>query len=463
MKVNKTEKIDVFVTSVKQIDNLFMISGVTSKGRVLVNSHKKFKPGEFIQFQGTINEADEIREINAIHADILENKKAKQEINDYIESNIKINKTTPFFSDEITKKLSDGFDEAAKRIVKAIFLHRPILIRHHNDTDGICCGLAMYLSIGNIKNVKIIINNYPAYRMIEAQQDMELIHQLDTEYLPPLLMVSDLGSSMDSFDSYDYIKKASFEIIVTDHHPPSPDLEKHVDLIVSPYFVGGSSAYTAGFLTSEISQRIAKINFHDLPFIALVGDKSTLEFNRKDSYLRYAIALGYLVSIKNPTIEEIARNFFDKEAIEMNYMQAIERIEVVKQNLLRKVKTKKINHVSIFLISTDKEFEQGKFPDRGMMANIISDELALRLKTPAITIGYGKRNINMRFNRAALDSGWNGGELVKIMREELSNALESGGGHPGAASIRINKGFAKITLEQLLKEIEKEANDYTDK
>jgi len=459
MRVNKTENRDVFITSVKQVDSLFVILGITSNGKILINSYKKFRPGEFVQFKGTIKDADGIQEMDATEAKILENKKSKNEINEYIESNTKINKVTPFFSDEITGKLSGGFDEVAKNITKALFLHRPIFVRHHNDTDGVASGLAIYLAIGNAKNVRVIANRYPAYRMVEAQQDIEAVHKLDAEYLPPLLVIFDLGSSIDSFDTYDYVKKAGFEIILVDHHPTSEGLEKHVDLVVSPYLVGGGTPYTTGLLSAEISQRIARIDFHDLPFIAMVGDKSSLPFKQNERYLRNAIALDYLVSMKNPTIEEIARNFLDKEVMEMNYMQAMERIDAVKARLFRKLKKKQFKDVIVFLISTDKEFSEGQFPSRGMMANLVSDEFASNAKIPAITVGYGKRNINLRFNKEALDEGWSGAELVKIIREELPNALESGGGHPGAASMRINRGFAKIVVEQLLKEIEEMSED----
>jgi len=381
-------------------------------------------------------------------------------IEEYIDSNTKVLKPSLIFSDPVMKLLSKGFDEAAMRILKAIFLHRPIILRHHNDTDGICSGLAIYLAISTAKNVRVITNKYPAYRMVEAEQDANRFHQSDAEYLSPLLIVCDVGSSVESFDSYDYVKKEGFEIIIIDHHPPSPGVEKHVDLIVSPYLVpGGGTSYTTGLLASEVSQRIAKVELHDLSFIAMVGDRSMLEFEKKDRYLKYAIALDYLVSMKDPSIEEIARNFLDKEAMETNYMLAMERIDTVKGSLMRKVKTKNFTDVSVFLISTDKEFANGHFPSRGMMANIVSDEMALSLKTPAITISHGKRNINMRFNKPALEEGWSGAELVKQIREELPNAMESGGGHPGAASIRINRGFTKIILDQLLKDIEEQSED----
>jgi RecJ-like exonuclease len=161
--------------------------------------------------------------------------------------------------------------------------------------------------------------------------------------------------------------------------------------------------------------------------------------------------------MKNPNIDEIARNFLDKEAMETNYMLAMERIETVKKSLLRKVKTKQFKRAVAFLVNTDKEFEDGHFPSRGMMANIVSDELALPMKTPVITISHGTHNINTRFNKPALDAGWSGAELVKKVKEELPNALESGGGHAGAASMRLKKGFAKIVLDQLIMEIDKEA------
>ena len=453
----KANKFVVFITSVKHIDSLFVISGITNKGTMVVNSQKKFKPGDLVEFTGQIKESEGIKEMDSDESKLVDDRKSMDEINKYIDSNVKILKPEPFIPDSVTRKMSESFDEAARRVLRALFLRRPIIVRHHNDTDGVCSGLAINLAIGFAKNVRILSNKYPGYRFVEAQQDVDLTHQFDAEYLPPLLLISDLGSTIDSFGTYDYVKKFGFEIIVVDHHPPSPDLNEHVDLIVSPHISGGDSSYTAGLLASEISQRIAKTDLRDLPFIALVGDKSFLEFKKNPKYLRYGIALDYLVSMKDPSIDEIERNFLDKEAMEMNYMMAMERIETVKASLMRKVKKKQFSNVAVFTVNTDKEFENGHFPSRGMMANMISDEMAQEAKTPVISVGHGKRNINLRFNKPALVAGWNGAELISKLRGELPNAIESGGGHPGAASIRVNKGFAKILLEQLLWDLEEES------
>jgi len=453
----KKDSLILFVTSMKQVDSVYVLSGITGKGRAVVNSPRKFKPGQLILAAGEVKQADGIKEMEAVEAMAIEDPKAMNDINKYVDSNIKVSKTQPFLPTPVIKNMSEDFDEVARLVLKAIFLHRLVIIRHHNDTDGVCAGLAMYLAAGSAKNIKIITNKYPGYRMVDAQQDIHLAHQLDAEYLKPLLIVFDIGSSIESFGTYDYVKKAGFDVVVVDHHPPSPGMKKRVDLVVSPHFSGGGSEYTAGLLASEISQRIAKVNLHDIPFVALVGDRSSLEFERKDIYLRYAIALDYLVSMKDPPIDEIARNFMDREAMETNYMLAMERIDVVRNALLKKVKRKDLKNVTVFLIDTDKEFEQGHFPSRGSMANIVGDVLAFASKRPAIMIGHGKHNINTRFNRPALEEGWSGAELINRIREELPNALESGGGHPGAASMRINKGFARIVLDQIMKEIEKES------
>ncbi|MEM2974680.1 MAG: DHH family phosphoesterase [Candidatus Micrarchaeia archaeon] len=216
---DRTGKLALLVTSVKQVDSKFVISGITKDGRAVVNCNKRFMPGEFIEADGELHETENIKEMSAERVVLSDERKVKREIGKYIDSNVKVLSSKPYIADAVMKRLSRRLDEAARKILKAIFMHRPIIIRHHNDTDGVCSGLALYIAIGRAKNVKVIINKYPAYRMVEAQQDIDLLRSLDAEYLPPLLVIMDFGSSIDSFDTYDYVRKSGFEIVVVDHHP----------------------------------------------------------------------------------------------------------------------------------------------------------------------------------------------------------------------------------------------------
>lgn len=448
---------DAIITSVRKTDDTFLFSAITEKEKIVILSKEYFKPGSVVEVEGE-RMIKEVPEIEAKSVRELKKKRAEaaeRKINKFIEENTRPNTTGPIFADKIIQKLEGELNKVAWMIKKAVFLNRPIIFRYHGDTDGVCAALAIYFSISVARNFKMILNRTPYYRTIDCQSDIYSLHTYDAEYMSPLLILIDFGASEESKDALRLAKKEGFEIAIIDHHPPSKDIKQFVDAFASPYAVGGSSDYVAGLLACEIAQRIVNVDLHDLYLIALAGDRSKLPWsleNHKD-----AIALDFIVSYSKTaqSIDAIAKLFLDKEYMSIAYTQAMEKQEQLRKRLLRKTKRKRIGKTEIFLIDTDGEYVEGEYPGRGEMASLVHDELTKGLQVPAMTIGHGKRSINMRVNKVGIEEGINSSILVENVKKELMDAVEAGGGHPSAAGIRVRKGFAKIVLNQLLKEIEK--------
>jgi len=454
-------KIIALVTSTKKVADDYILSTITAGGRLIVISREYVTPGSYIEVSGSAIKKD-VSEIVAEKIRKLkedEIKRTKWDIDKYIDRNCRIEKQL-FIRDKILNSLVSYFEDAARKIKKAIFLHRPIIVRFHNDTDGLCSALALYFTIGSARNVKFFINTYPYYRNIDCTMDIDSINHLDAEYLNPLFIACDFGANEESIPQYKKLKKAGFEIIIIDHHPPHKDIKTIVDAFVSPYLVGGDSNYVTGLLATEVAHFIAHVDLYNLHLIALTGDRSRWALFRPSVQSnKIALAIEYLLqtSRQKYTINELAKSFLDKEFIDLLATEAREKIDSVLKRLKAKTKRKQFNNVTIFMFSTDAMFKEGEYPGRGDMASMISDELAEKINTPAITIGHGEHSINLRLNTAAIDKGFDLRYYIAKVKEALPYAIEAGGGHAGAASIRAKKGHGKRVLEQLLKEIQKSA------
>jgi RecJ-like exonuclease len=455
-------KVSAFVTSTRKAANDYILSTVTSGGRLIVISPTHAQPGAYVDVYGTKIDK-EVPEMTAEKVRVLserELKKVKGDIDKYIDRNCRIGKKL-FIKDKVLNSLMPQFEEAARRLKKAVFLHRPIIIRYHNDPDGLCSALALYFGTEGARNIRFFINTYPYYREIECATDLEALHHLDAEYLPPLFIACDFGSNKESLAQYVRLRKAGFELMSIDHHPPHPELKNHMDFIVSSHQYGGGFDQVTGLLATEVAYFIAQVDMHDLPAIALTADRSRISwFKPTDEHARKALALDYLLQVSRYkyTIAEIAKSLDDKEFINILFTEATEKIEEVMRKLMPKMKRKEFGNILVIMFSTDKEFKEGQFPGRGDMAEVVSDELSKNLPRPTVTAGHGEHSINMRLNTAAVRAGLDLRVFIENIKQKMSYAVEAGGGHEGAATIRVKKGYSKSVLEQLLKEIETAAS-----
>jgi len=454
-------KVSAFVTSTRKAGEEYILSTITAGGRLIVLSQEHISPGAYVEIYGTKVDK-EIPELTSEKITVLSErglKKVKGDIEKFIGRKCKVGTKLPI-KDKILNSLTPEFEEAAQRIKNAVFLHRPIIIRYHNDPDGLCSALALYFATEGARNIKFFMNTYPFYREIECATDIETMQHLDAEYLPPLFIACDFGAWEESLDQYTKLRNAGFEIMVIDHHPPHPDIKKYVDCFVSPFSVGGDSNHVAGLLTVEVAYLIAQIDTHDLHLIALTADRMKLPwFKPTPESLKKSLALDYLLQISRQkyTIEELAKTFADKEAMGVLYMQATERIDEMLRVLKPKIKRKEFSNLIVLTFSTDNEFKEGEFPGRGDMAEILSDELGEKSPKPTMIVGHGEHSMNFRLNTAALKAGVDVRVFINLLKEEMPHAIEAGGGHPGAASLRVKKGFAKSVFEQFLDDVEQYA------
>jgi RecJ-like exonuclease len=457
-------EITALVTSARRVDDEYVLSAVTKKEKIVVISKEHIRPGAYVAAKG----ARLHKEIPELHASSIaeipesKRKKAAKEIDAFIESNCGIEKGN-LFSFPLLSKLSPLFDDAAREIKRAMFLYRPIIIRHDSDTDGLSAALALYKAVKGALNLKVTPEPWPIYKTVDAQDDIRFASSLDSEYLSPLLICCDFGSNPESFKGYQLARKSGFGIVVVDHHPiTDPKVKELVDILVNPHLFAPESSYATGLLAVEIANRIADVDGMRLARVAMTGDRSRL-IKPTDEDNKIAGALDFLISTSKigQRIEVFARFLDDKEAIDVAYAESQEKMSQLFEKVRPKLKEKRIGGVVILLLNTDKLTVQGEYPKKGTVASMVADEFGKHRKEPVITATYGKRGVNLRLNYPAVQAGVNCTNLVLAVKRELPNALEGGGGHTGAAAMRVHPGFTKVVLDQLLKEIER--NEYKTK
>ena len=173
-----------------------------------------------------------------------------------------------FFDDAALRKLAPEFERVARILAERVFTLTPILIRHHDDADGVTSGLLIKDAVldfvkranggAGVPFPKSFLRSewtdyaiYEQYRLLE-DRNWALGFQKK-----PLLLLLDHGGNADSHDA---VRDAAsfFDVVIVDHHPPDERLREHCLAFVNSIAAGGSSSHTAGLLCFEIARRLQR-------------------------------------------------------------------------------------------------------------------------------------------------------------------------------------------------------------
>lgn len=176
--------------------------------------------------------------------------------------------------------LEPRYEAIAGKLKAAVLEHRPVIIRHHADTDGISAGIVLEKALtGLILDKGRKIGRYivkrqsqsPYYDTSDCLKDLNLISRF---MLPkvPLLLLLDIGSTDDDQLALQMFRSFGFEAVVVDHHPPHKDMDTDV-YHCNPHLVG-KEGVTTSMMAYEVASRID--GEADVMWAALggVGDKT---------------------------------------------------------------------------------------------------------------------------------------------------------------------------------------------
>ncbi|MHA1973488.1 MAG: DHH family phosphoesterase [Candidatus Hodarchaeales archaeon] len=390
---------------------------------------------------------------------------------------------------EVLDFLKPKFKQVAKRIRRAILELQPVIIRHHNDTDGITSGIALEVALRELwfelfgqdedqlrHIVKRTVNKPPFYDPLDAVRDLDFALSDQDRFGDklPLVVMLDTGSSEESLFSYKLLKAYGIEIIVVDHHFPSATIQETIDTHLNVYFAGGDYNICSGMLGVEVARFInPKITdeINHLPAIAGKGDR--VEGDVFKQYLEIALSKGYLESF----LEDIAlavdyQAYFLKfspgrlllsdllglqgqQERQVNYVrllasEAQQQLEDQLKISLEYVQEETLlNGLNLAILDVEKYTSRFDFPPPGKITGSLFDHLVKQKPDQSlVTIGLGPDFAIFRSQNVKLDFP----NLVKNCAQKLPRAGVEGGGHEIVGSMKFITG-AREEIIDIVKEL----------
>lgn len=372
------------------------------------------------------------------------------------------------------EKLKDSFIEAATEIRLAVFQNRPIIVRHHNDTDGYCSGFALERAI-----IPLIQKQHssekaaweffqrapcqaPYYEIDDSIRDTanSLRNVAKFSNKMPLIVIADNGSTQEDLMAIKQGKIHGADFIVVDHHGFDKDvISDEVKVHINPFLVGESgSSFSAGMLCAELGRIINPdvTDSEQIPALAGLADRIDLENPKTvNEYVALAEAKGYSrellgnISLVIEYVSAKVRFMEAREYIEVLFGEPRERqgklIELMAP-YIRDLDAKglaigksnrnieKVGKIDLQTVHIENTFPGfGFFPKPGRSISLLHDHVQKEEGLTSV-VSIGLMNTAMTF-RATDGANFSMHEMIGILKEKCPNAFVEGGGHKNAGAI----------------------------
>ncbi|HQP72177.1 MAG TPA: phosphoesterase, partial [Methanoculleus sp.] len=373
---------------------------------------------------------------------------------------------------------------------KAVFSSRPIVLRHHADADGICAAVAieqavtaLLLESGADFDAEYFLfkrapSKAPFYEIEDITRDLDFALKDSVRYgqKMPLILLMDNGSTEEDMPSLKMTRIYDLPVMVVDHHHPDEVVDDYLIAHVNPYHVGGDYGITAGMLGTEIARMVnpaIESQIRHLPAVAGVGDRSeaperarylavaapeyseddcrdiALALDYEQFWLRFGDGREIIKDILNlsgnPERHERLVDLLVEEA-----NRAIEeQVEAIMPHVERRVLE---NGARLFMLDVELFAHRFTFPPPGKTSGEVHDRLVrAHPGEPIVTIGYGPDFAVLRSRGVMMNIP----QMVRELRNEITGAGVSGGGHLVVGSIKFVEGMRDVVLENLIKKIGK--------
>lgn len=374
----------------------------------------------------------------------------------------------------VLNKLKNNFIEAATQIRLAVIQDRPIIVRHHNDTDGYSSGFALERAILPLIGKQHSSEKAgwefftrapcaaPFYEIDDSIRDTALSLRNVAKFSNkmPLIIIADNGSSPEDLMAIKQAKIHGADFIIVDHHFFDKDvISENVLVHINPFLVGeDGSKFSAGMLCAELA-RFINPDVKHVEFIpALAGFADRIDLGDPaimEKYLEVAKKEGYTKEL----LSEISL-VIDYISAKVRFMEVREYIEVLfgeprdKQKQLVELlaphihaldakglamgksnaKLDKIGKVNLQLLYFEEFFPGfGFYPKPGRIIGLVHDNLQEEKGiTSLVSVGVLQTSATIR---ATDESNFSVHELINFIDTELPDAFINGGGHKNAGSI----------------------------
>ena len=520
-KKGKVVRIDGEVQQIQQTSGptIFIINDESGTTEIAAfdkageRSYPEIEVGDAVQVIGEVNEHGGKTQIESSSMTKLspeQTAKLLALIDDALNKRAEPDDVDFLVKSDVLNRLKPKMREAAQKIRRAILDGRTILLRHHNDADGICSGVAMEKAIiPLIEHVnpsndaqyyyfKRSPSKAPFYELEDVVKDLSFALEDQERHGQklPLIVLLDNGSTEEDIVALMQAKIYDIEVVVIDHHSPGELITKderggeiygatvavdeYVDTHVNPYLVGGDSQLTAGALATEVAHIInpsVKDVIKHLPAVAALGDRAEcgevyqyLEIANEKGFSKEHLAKiaecvdfeAYFLRFMNgrgimDTI--LAVDNIDKhdKMIDALYKEYQKRIDTQLKAALPNIeKTQFENGIYFNIIDVEKYAHKFTFPAPGKTCGFVHDKIINDLgeDKPIVTLGHGPDFGVFRATDAVNEQyGFNVNDIVSVLAERVPSAGIDGGGHECAGSIKYIEGLGEDVLAELVEEI----------
>ena len=496
-KKGKIVRIDGEVQQIQQTSGptIFIISDESGTTEIAAfdkageRSYPEIELNDAVQVIGEVNEhggKTQIESSSMIKLDAESTMQLHKLIDDALNKKAQPQDVEFLVKSDVLNRLRPKMYEAAQKIRRAILDGRTILLRHHNDADGICSGVAMEKAIvpliqkANPSNdaeyyyFKRSPSKAPFYELEDVVKDLSFALEDQERHGQklPLIVLLDNGSTEEDIVALMQAKIYDIEVVVIDHHSPgnlitkderngeiygaTVAVDEYVDTHVNPYLVGGDSQLTAGALATEVAHIInpeVKDLIMHLPAVAALGDRA--ESGEVYQYLKLAAQKGftkehlaqiaecvdfeaYFLRFMNgrgimDTILAVDNLDKHKKMIDALYKEYQKRVDTQLRAALPNIKQTQLeNGIYFNLIDVEKFAHKFTFPAPGKTCGFIHDKIIKDLgeDKPIVTLGHGPDFGVFRATDAVNEQyGFDVNEIVAIMIDEVHDEGIDGRGH----------------------------------
>ncbi len=357
--------------------------------------------------------------------------------------------------------------KAARVFASAYLSGAHIVIRFHNDCDGISGAVSINRALSELSNRLMIGKPTVSWAMQRGiEYDMESAYSDIIEFrnhksaAAPLLLITDFGTAPGSADQIINAEK-QYTIVMLDHHPPYDEFPmERITNYVNSWNHGLNSSFTAGLLSSIFAEILADIDTSDMINASLIGDFSEYADRSDADGQKISIVLDYLTSIagrNGSSIEKLTPSYADNlinnpDRLASTFYSASNTLNELLDLGVEKVKKMHGDAADVFLLDfSELPKSESGYPLPGRYSSRLQEKLeGINGPRTMLVLHYGSY-ITVRMPRAISGEVKLLEKINKIL--ELSEYAESGGGHNEAASIKVVKERSGDVLSILLKEL----------
>jgi len=443
-------------------------NGIGAVEAVIKDSN--FNTGDVVYIEGQVNEHK-----GRTQVEIKVIRKSDMNFDAIIKERSNPTRTTFSINSDRYETMKPVILGIAERIRRAVLEGQPIMIRHHNDADGIISGLSLeHACLGLMQDLGIDSkymlfrspSRAPFYSSGDVFRDLLLSKKLieGESDIKPLVIVADNGSTPEDAFGLSSLNTLGYEAIVIDHHNPVvlengiTAVDKYLSHHLNPYKLGLDGKTSAGMLCYEIGRFVwERFEEPKLPAVAGILDRCNIQETedyitktgmKREDLGKIGTAIDYIsYQLKHDGGKGVHEILFEnQDFVELINQEVTKGFETQLQSTLPYLRTQEINGILLSTIDVSKYTMKFTYPSPGLVISRIQEIVQAENESKVtITLGHMEDMIIIRASKPVLPVQ----KIIDTLVAKYPNANVDGGGHEVAGTIRFVSAFGETLLEEI--------------